>query len=294
LALERTIAMRDQRIGGYVATLAWTLVKCARYAKVLSPAEVEEVNQLYRRLSARRKAEKPLDTRRDEALLAQLDDPRVMDALLSLPSRTVERIIRSGRTDRMAALEVQKACALAIWLCAPLRLSNFVSLRLDQHFHRLQLKGKELVLVRLSPTEVKNAEALEHFLSEEAAVLLELYVRDFRPHLCGLECQWLVPGYGDGHKVAAAFSGQMKKYVEAATGVDFHPHLMRKIAAKICLDEDPAAIEIVRRCLGHRNTNTTRQSYTQAQQRAAQTRYLDMLEKRQLRAIGGWQARTKS
>src|SRR5262245_42686309 len=84
---------------------------------------------------------------------------------------------------------------------------------------------------------------------------------------------------------AAAFSADMKRFINDAVGIDFHPHLMRKISVKIMLDGDPAAIEIARRLLGHSHTSTTRASYTQHQQRAAQQRYLDVLEGRRLSAL---------
>ena len=77
----------------------------------------------------------------------------------------------------------------------------------------------------------------------------------------------------------------MKEFVNAATGLDFHPHLIRKITTKLYLDADPGGIEVARRCLGHRDARTTRRAYTQQQHRAAQLRYLEMLESRRLVAF---------
>lgn len=286
LALETMINMRGGRIGGYMEGLAWTLVKLARYGDALQHQEIDLVNRFYKRLATKRGVECRTDVDRDDALLGQLDDPRVLDALLTLPTRTVERVLKSRERTRALALEVQKACALELWLCAPLRLSNFVSLRLDRHFHRLTLDGAQRVVVRIPAVEVKNEEPLEHFLSLDAANLLELYVQEFRPLLVEGASPWLFPGYGGKHKVDAALSAQMKKFVNAATGIDFHPHLIRKITTKLYLDADPGGIEVARRCLGHRDVRTTRRAYTQQQQRAAQLRYLEMLESRRLLAIG--------
>jgi hypothetical protein len=285
LAIENIVAMRGGRIGGYVMGLAWTLVKLARFSGALPQNEIAEVNRLYRRLAARRAGERPTDLHRDDPLLAQLDDPRVLDALLTLPARTVERVLKSGEKTRASALKVQRACALELWLCAPLRLSNFASLQLDLHFHRLTIGGEERILIRIPPGQVKNGEALEHFLNKDAAALLELYVKEFRPLLADRPSPWLFPGYGDRPKDVGAFSKQMKEFVNAATGLDFHPHLIRKIATKLYLDADPGGIEVARRCLGHRDARTTRRAYTQQQHRAAQLRYLEMLESRRLAAF---------
>jgi integrase len=39
------------------------------------------------------------------------------------------------------------------------------------------------------------------------------------------------------------------------------PHQFRHLAAKIVLDANPGAIEVVRQLLGHQNTKTTTNSY---------------------------------
>ena len=265
--------------------VAWTLVKLARHGGQLQAGEIAEVGRLYKVFSAKHRGKQGTARNRDEDMLSQLDDPRVADAFLSLPSRVVTQVLKSKRKTRVEALQIQKALALELWLCAPLRLTNFANLRLDQHFDRVTVNGSMRVLVRIPASEVKNSQALEHYLNEDAADLLELYVKEFRPLLAAGASPWLFPGYGTQAKAAAVLSGQMKKFVNAATGIDFHPHLIRKITTKFYLDADPAGIEIARRCLGHRDVRTTRLAYTQQQQRAAQLRYLDALETRRLSAI---------
>jgi integrase len=276
---------RGGRIGGYVEGIMWTLAKAARSPGMLSVSEISDVDKLCAEVATRRKAERRTHTDRDQALLLQFDEPGVMDAFLALPSRTVERVLKSGERTVAAALEIQRALALELWLCAPLRLANFVGLRLDTHFHRVRLDGHERVVVRVPSESVKNRQALEHSLNEDTQDLLELYVQKFRPLLAAGPSPWLFPGRRGRAKVAAAFSTQMKCFVSKAVGVDFHPHLMRKIAVKLVLDANPAEIEIARRQLGHTHANTTRKSYTQHQQRAAQQRYLEVLEGRRLVAM---------
>jgi integrase len=41
-----------------------------------------------------------------------------------------------------------------------------------------------------------------------------------------------------------------------------HPHLFRHAGAKLFLDANPGAYEVVRRVLGHRSLNTTTNFYT--------------------------------
>ncbi|MEZ5922894.1 MAG: tyrosine-type recombinase/integrase [Hyphomicrobiaceae bacterium] len=284
LALERIIEDRKGKIGGYVMGLAWTLVKMARYGGELTSDEVTEVNDLYRRLSTRRRGETP-SVDRDQEALSLLDDPRRLDALLTLPSRTAERVLKAKLKFRAAALEIQRACALEIWFCAPLRISNLATLRLDQHFHRVTIDGREHWMIRIPAEEVKNGEALEFLLTKAAVNLLKIYVSEYRPALVTGPTPWVFPGRQDGHKQIDALRKQMERFVNDATGIGFHPHLIRKITAKIYLDADPGGIEIVRRCLGHRDVRTTLSVYTQPQIRAAQLKYLNALESRKLSAL---------
>lgn len=123
------------------------------------------------------------------------------------------------------------------------------------------------------------------FLHGDAAALLVLYVEEFLPLLLTGSRRWLLPGENDRHKDPAPFRQQMKRFLKDEVGIDFHPHLIRKVVTKIILDDDPGAIEIARRCLGHRDERTTRKAYIQKQNRAAHERYLNALERRRLGAI---------
>jgi hypothetical protein len=175
--LTQMIARRSGKVGGYLAGLAWTLVKAARYSGSLNPTEIEEVNRLFKKLSLKRSSERRTECDRDQQLLEQFEDERRVDLFLSLPTRTVTKIMTSGARSVQAALMVQRACLLELWLCAPLRISNLVRLRLDSHFFRLKLDGKDRVVIRIPPEEVKNHEAVEYYLSDDAAGLLDLYVK---------------------------------------------------------------------------------------------------------------------
>ena len=76
----------------------------------------------------------------------------------------------------------------------------------------------------------------------------------------------------------------MKEFVRDGTGLDFHPHVIRKITAKIYLDQDPGGIEVVRRHLGD-TEEVTRTVYAQRVHRASQRKYVDALENRRLTAF---------
>lgn len=53
------------------------------------------------------------------------------------------------------------------------------------------------------------------------------------------------------------------------TGLNFHPHLFRKIGPKIFLDRCPGEYDVVRRKLGHTSTRDTFSTYAGSEVRAA-------------------------
>jgi len=285
LAIKWIVEQRQGDVNAYIRQIGWTLTKAARYAKVLEPTEIEEVNRLFKQLTNHAAKQSRTRTDRDQRLLEQFDDVGTLDNFLSLPTRTIKAVCSSGTLDRRAALQVQKAVALELWLCAPLRIGNFAALRLDEHVLTLTIDGQHRIVLRIPPDEVKNAQPLEHFLHEDAAAMIELYLAQYRLLLVDGTSPWFFPGRMDKHKDPAVLRRQMQKFIRDGAGVEFHPHLIRKIVAKIYLDAEPGGIEIVRRCLGHRDTRTTRAIYTQQQQRAAQRKYLDALEGRRLEAL---------
>lgn len=97
--------------------------------------------------------------------------------------------------------------------------------------------------------------------------------------------QGLFPGVEGGPKNQAFFGTQISRTVRAHTGLRIHPHLFRHIAAKLFLDANPGAYEVVRRVLGHRSIDTTTSFYT-GLETAAAVRHFDqtILD---LRKVGG-------
>ena len=272
----------DGKVTAYVEQVAITLLQAARECGPLTDAEIAEVKALRRAIYVRGLADRRNDVHPDQKILDQLDDVECMNALLSLPTRTAASVIRDGRLDRRSALKMEMATALECWLPAPVRLTNYVMLRIDEHIFWIGDGSRKRVVIRIPGTETKNGKPVEHYLHDDAASLLELYLKLYRPLLADRASPWLFPGRKGTHKRAAVLARQMKAYVWEGAGIPFHPHLIRKIATKIILDNDPAAIEIARIILGHEDLRTTRGAYAQAQVRSAQTLYLEAMEERRL------------
>lgn len=275
----------DGKVTLYVEQIAISLLQVGRESGALTEGEINEVLNLKRLLSKRGKDDRKADINRDQAILDQLDSPERMDALLTLPSRVLERVCRRKNIDRRGAIDAQLATGLEVWFAAPLRITNFATLRLDEHLHRVKVGRKTRVIIRVPGEMTKNGKPLEHYLHDDAAAALELYLKDFRPLLQKGASPWLFPGRNGDHKHPQVLARQMSKFIWDGAGVPFHPHLIRKIVTKIILDQDPSRVEIARLQLGHTDSRATRAAYVQAQVRAAQSEYLKALQQRRLGAF---------
>lgn len=283
----KTLAERyDGAVTAYVEQVAVTLLQAAEEGNCLDPAEIEEVRRLKRMVYRQRLRDQRTEVHRDLAILDELDDDAAMARVLAVPARMAARVQKSGRCDRRAALDIQLATAVALLLAAPLRISNLASLRLYQHVRKVRDQAHERFVIRVPGEETKNGKPLEHYLDDQAAALLALYIGTFRPLLVSSGCPWLWPGRKGRHKHAQVLGRQISAVVREESGIPFHPHLARKIAVKVILDQNPGGIEIARRLLGHTDTRPTLTAYAQTQSRSAQREYLSALEERRLASLG--------
>jgi hypothetical protein len=284
-AIEQIVDIR----GGVYSTVenvAHVLRKVATLSGVLSPEEVKEVEEAHKRLRCHFKRRAFPRKERDQAMLDRFDNDGVTDSFLTLATRTVDATRKSGKPTRQAALLVQRALALELSIWAPIRLKNLVALNIDKHFHVMTVEGVERTLLCIPGEEIKNGEPAEHFLSEDATSLLHLYLKRYRSRIAKNPGPWLFPGAGGGHKTENTMGTQLSKWVREELGIDYHPHLIRKIMPKLYLDIDPGGLEVVRRQLGHKSNEMLYGVYLQRVSRASQKKYADTLEGRKLTALG--------
>ena len=84
----------DGKVTAYVEQIAITLLQAARECGVLSDGEVGEVEALRHSVYRRGLSDRRNDVSPDQQILDELDDSDRMDALLSLPTKTVMRVHR--------------------------------------------------------------------------------------------------------------------------------------------------------------------------------------------------------
>lgn len=199
---RQAIRVLVARAGGLfnrtIANYERALVRLARHPGVLTIEELKNVELSHKRYMMRYANFKKTYESRDQETLRQLDDPSVMDAFLSLPTRTKTAILsKRGPATIFDAYAIQRALALELWLCVPWRIGAFVNLELDQ-IVVLHLDGVDRVLVRGPKQQAQGKSSPEHFLSADAISLLRLYVSEYRPiilrNLKQNESAYIFPG----------------------------------------------------------------------------------------------------
>ena len=238
-----------------IADVATVLKAVARHHVRVAPDHLERMGGIVRRLATAR----PGLTETNRNRLRPFDDRQNIGALLLLPAELMRRARRHPNAQRGAVL-AQMAVAIEVLLMAPIRMSNLVNIDVKRHLVRSGRNGALHIVI--GADEVKNREPLEYPLPSESIDLLERYLREFRPLLTAGENTALFPGVKGGAKNQAFFSTQIARTIRAHTGLRVHPHLFRHIAAKLFLDANPGAYEVVRRVLGHRSIDTTVGFYT--------------------------------
>jgi integrase len=218
---------------------------------------LDEMKEIIRRLE--KKTKQTGMTATNDERLRPFDDPATVKLFLEAPGRMLADARKAGPCRRAARL-VQTALAMELLLMTLMRISNLTSLDLDQHIRRSS--GGKRAFVRIPQKIVKNEVRLDFPLPNETVALLDIYLRDYRRHLVTMPTTALFPGRTMGFLSPIGFGTQISKTVKAYTGLTVNPHLFRHIGAKLYLEKNPGAYEVVRRLLGHRSIDVTTKFYT--------------------------------
>ena len=178
---------------------------------------------------------------------------------------------------------VQTAVAIAILINAPVRIKNLRSLDRTRHFVPMFSTKEPGMQLFFSKEEVKTNVDLEYPLVPSTMALVDTYMTEYQPMLCGeSESSFLFPGRGGKPKTDGKLREQIIKAVWKHVGVHVHPHLFRHLAALIFLEAHPSCYEDVRRLLGHKSLQTTINFYAGLEATAAVNRYNNVIANYQL------------
>ena len=246
-----------------VARLADLLVTIAKRQADFTGPQLERLRTIARNLRPKSQG----FTEKNRAFIRQFADPRKYRSLSDVPCRLIRRARRFPAGSRRAAELVAYAAALQIELVLPLRAEDLTTLKGDEHLLR---QGKTTLI---SLTAHKNGCTVDAELPAEAANIIDLYKRDYRPRLAAPGSPWLFPGEEGGRRQTGGFAAQLSRIIYSETGIKMTLHQFRHLAAWIYLRAHPDDFETIRRLLGHKSVATTIRFYQEMEKLTASRRY---------------------
>jgi integrase len=168
--------------------------------------------------------------------------------------------------------------AIDILLVAPLRMKNLSALAFDEHIQWPLGQGKPAALLFKSE-ETKNKIPLEFELPLALSERLHIYRNKIAPAVTGRRPDALFLTWKGKPRTQAAIALAIEKTVLKYVGVRLTPHQFRHLAAKIILDANPGAYELVRELMGHKNMQTTTNYYAGIDTRRAGLAQLQLIAK---------------
>ncbi len=276
-ALRHLLERREGESGVHLEAQARLLVTIARHW-VRDTDAADALARMSKGLHVKRAGMTP----RNRERLRQFDLPQNVDVLINLPLRIFQEHGRTKTPTREEALRVMHAVAIEILLQAAPRISNLTKTEIGRNLLEVRRgKDKRYHLV-FTTAETKTREPFEVELSPQSALLLEHYLKYFRPVLDDKNSNRLFAGgrSEDGVRSSTAFSRSLSEFILKETGLVMHVHLFRQFVGFFYLARKPDDIETVRSILGHKSTSTTLRSYASLRTDLAFRRYDALIEER--------------
>ena len=262
------------KLSAYTHGVAVTLIAIASDWVKASPDVIATLKTLRSKLGTL-----PIGlTEKNQALLRKFDDPRLLAALLDLPDELWRAARRNLTTSRWPFIELQTALAIDILLHVPMRMQNLTSLEFNVHLHWPQGRRKPALLT-LRGAETKNNEPLEFEIPTALAERLQVYRNEIAPTVTGERPDRVFVKFGGTPRTQAAISVAIEKTLLKHLGLEMTCHQFRHLAAKIILDANPGAFELVRQLLGHKNLKTTIKFYAGVNTLRAGRAHAELLQK---------------
>jgi integrase len=215
-------------------------------------------------------------TEKNTALLRRFDGPRLLAALLQLPDRLWHGARRGLATSRRPFIELQTALAIDILIHVAPRMQNLSALSFDDHLHWPQGRRKPALLT-FNGDETKNDAPLEFEIPTMLAERLHVYRNEIAPAVIGRRPDAVFVTFKGKPRTQEAIKVAIEKTVLRHLGVKITPHQFRHVAAKLVLDNNPGAHELVRQLLGHKNLKTTTNFYAGIDTRRAGRAHADLI-----------------
>jgi len=217
-------------------------------------------------------------TEKNRSLLRKLEDPRLLRHLVNLPDHLWRRGRRSESRSRYWFVELQNALAIDILLHSPLRIEDLGALKFDEQVHWPQGKGKPALVV-LRQGKVPDADPLEVELPVTLSDRLFAFRNEIALAVIGCRPDFLFVSAKGKPRTLATLRVAIQRAALRHVGIRITPHQFRHLAAKIHLDANPGAYEVVRQFLGHKTLRTTTRFYAGPDTRRAGRAHAALIQK---------------
>jgi len=251
-----------KKITEHALNHAWLLRTVARFwlddeAAALAIAKL--IAPLNKELAPIRASMRPKNRER----LRQFDLDENMVAMIDLPARTLRRIQKKPEPTYRDAVAVMHALMIALLTHAPIRSSNLVELEMGAHLLDMGKGARRMLRIHLPEAITKTHRTYDAPLPHHLIPLLDAWVTIYRRRICSAPNVYLFPGPRGTLRSRDSVAAELSRFVKRETGLTVHLHLFRHLAAKIILDQDANAIEVVRQLLGHTTTRITERAYAE-------------------------------
>ena len=127
--------------------------------------------------------------------------------------------------------------------------------------------------------ETKNDVPIEREIPTVLAERLQVYRNEIAPAVIGERPDAVFVTFSGKPRTQEAIKVAIERTVLRHLGVKMTPHQFRHLAAKIELDGNPGAYELVRQLLGHKNLKTTVNNYCGLDTKRAGRAHADLIMK---------------
>lgn len=216
-------------------------------------------------------------TEKNKRRLTPLKDPKVKHRLLQLPQDIFAELHKVKQPTFKQALRFQLAVLLEVFINAPVRIKNAAELDIDAHIYRPPGGGYKDWRLAIPAGEVKNEMPIDFKLSPEAAALIDLYLKRFRPVISSEPGTALFPSGTGKQKTPSHLAKQFRRFIYRELGLEMNAHLMRHFVVYVFLTANPGQYEVARRLMVHKSIETTVRIYADFENEQALDVYTDMI-----------------
>jgi integrase len=240
----------------YTHGVAGTLIAIAKEWAGASVDEIAALKKLRRKLGTLPSGL----TDKNKSFLRRFDDTELFNSLLGLPDKLWRNARRELAKSRRSFIDMQTSLAIDILLTSPMRMKNLASLSFGDHLRWPNGRGKPAILT-IKGSETKNGLPIESEIPTELADRLWTYRTEIAPTVIGKHPDVLFVTTTGKPRTQGAVTASIEKAAYKHVGIRLTPHQFRHFAAKVVLDANPGAHELVRQLLVHKNMKTTTNYY---------------------------------